>query len=198
MQFFFECERRRRLQRDGFCRCVDILDLDQFAKLKTRVEKQTGRTSEQLEHRVKRYKRLSSTPTKQDLQAVAAKLLALRWNSEEQEWTTPGATPNPDLIRVVVGYALTCKMRLPTVTATVDEARCQARKAGRTHIVAADIRTALLDYQVPSDGALQQAFEASNRQSPNQADVQFDSGLTSPLRRPCNSVASPLQAHSRP
>ncbi len=42
---------------------VALICTDQFAKLKARVEKQTGWTSEQLEHRVKRYKRLSSRPT---------------------------------------------------------------------------------------------------------------------------------------
>jgi hypothetical protein len=56
---------------------VALICTDQFAKLKARTEKRTGWTSEQLEHRVKRYKKLSSTPTKEDLKAVAAKLLAL-------------------------------------------------------------------------------------------------------------------------
>jgi hypothetical protein len=43
---------------------VALICTDQFAKLKARVEKQTGWTSEQLEHRVKRYKKLSRTPKK--------------------------------------------------------------------------------------------------------------------------------------
>ena len=68
---------------------VALICTDQFAKLKARVEKQTGWTSEQFEHRVKRYKKLSSTPTKEDLEAVAAKLLAMKWNSSEQHWTSP-------------------------------------------------------------------------------------------------------------
>jgi len=139
---------------------VALICTDQFAKLKTRVEKQIGWTSEQLEHRIKRYKRLRDTPTKQDLEAVAAKLLASRWNSEEQKWTTPGTAAHPDFIRLVVGYALTCNMQLAAVAKTVEEARYQARKAGRSHIVAADIRTALLDYQIPSDQALQNAWDS--------------------------------------
>lgn len=64
---------------------------------------------------------------------------------------------------MVVGYALTCKMRLPAIAATVEEARHQARKANRSHIVAMDIRTALLDYQIPSDEALQQAFQPAEK-----------------------------------
>src|SRR6266851_2841375 len=54
---------------------VALICTDQFAKLKARVERQTGWTSEQLEHRVKCYKKLPATPTKRDLEAVAAKLL---------------------------------------------------------------------------------------------------------------------------
>jgi hypothetical protein len=72
---------------------------------------------------------------------------------------------------MIVGYALTSKMRLPAVTATVEEARYQARKRGRSHIAATDIRDALLDYQIPSDEAMQQAFEPSERRPPKQAHV---------------------------
>jgi hypothetical protein len=64
------------------------------------VEKQTGWTSEQLEHRVKRYKKLGSAPIKQDLEAVATKLLALKWNSLEQQWNVPGPAPHRDFIRI--------------------------------------------------------------------------------------------------
>jgi hypothetical protein len=60
---------------------------------------------------------------------------------------------------MIVGYSLTCKMRLPAVSDTIQEARYQARKNGRSQIAATDIRTALLDYRIPSDEALQEAFE---------------------------------------
>jgi len=65
---------------------VALVCTDQFAKLKARVEKRTGWTSEQLEHRVKRYKKLPAAPTKQDLEAVAANLLPMRWNEPSQAW----------------------------------------------------------------------------------------------------------------
>jgi hypothetical protein len=126
---------------------VALICTDQFAKQKARVEKQTGWTSEQFEHRVKRYKKLTALPTKQDLEAVAAKSLGIRWNMSQQKWNMTGAAPHLDFVRMVVGYALTCKMRLPAVAATVEEARYQARKAGRQHVVATDIRTALLAYR---------------------------------------------------
>jgi hypothetical protein len=171
---------------------VALICTDQFAKLKTRVEKQTGWTSEQLEHRVKRYKALSNTPTKEDLEAVAAKLLAMRWNSLEEQWNGPGPAAHPDVIKIVVGYALTCKMRLPAVANTIEEARYQARKQGRSHVLATDIRTALLDYQIPSDEALQQAFERPTSRSGNSSIVRNpQSEVGANLHSRCNGFASP-------
>src|SRR5713226_7268505 len=170
---------------------VALICTDQFAKLKARVEKQTGWTSEQLEQRVKRYKKLTATPTKKDLEAVATKLLAVRWNTREQRWNVVGPTPHRDFVRMVVGYALTCKMRLPAIAATVEEARYQARKAGRSHFVATDIRTALLDYQIPSDEALQSAFQ------PDQPSVRpaltLQSRIHPILQERCKNVATALQ-----
>ena len=170
---------------------VALICTDQFAKLKARVEKQTGWTSEQLEHRVKRYKKLTPIPTKNDLEAVARKLLAVKWNSRDQRWDASGPPPNSDFVKMVVGYALTCKMRLPAVAATVEEARFQARKANRSHIVATDIRAALLDYQIPSDEALQNAFQL-DRASNGSMTVR-ESRVQSFLQRRCNGVATRLQ-----
>jgi hypothetical protein len=170
---------------------VALICTDQFAKLKACVEKRTGWTSEQLEHRVKRYKRLPRTPTKQDLEAVAAKLLGIRWNMSQQRWSMTAAAPHPDFVRMVVGYAPTCKMRLPAVAGTIEEARHQARKAGRPHVVATDIRTALLDYQIPSDEALQNAFQSDQPSLRLAATVQ--SGTDPILQRRCNGVATAVQ-----
>ncbi len=170
---------------------VALICTDQFAKLKKRVEERTGWTSEQLEHRVKRYKKLTALPTKQDLEAVATKLLAVRWNTREQRWNIAGSTPHRDFVRMVVGYALTCKMRLPAIAATVEEARYQARKAGRSHLVATDIRTALLDYQIPSDEALQNAFQSD--QPSVRAAVTLQSRIGPILQRRCNGVATGMQ-----
>jgi hypothetical protein len=150
---------------------VALICTDQFAKLKARVEKRTGWTSEQLEHRVSRYKKLPTTPTKEDLEAVAAKLLKMRWNSRRQQWETAGPAPLRDFIKMIVGYALTCKMRLPAVAETIQEARYQARKNGRSQIAATDIRTALLDYRIPSDEALQHAFEPTSGRRPNREGI---------------------------
>jgi hypothetical protein len=171
---------------------VALICTDQFAKQKARVEKQTGWTSEQLEHRVKRYVKLPPTSTKEDLEAVAAKLLATKWNESQQAWTVTGVTPQRDFVKMVVGYALTCKMRLPAVTAMVEEARYQARKNGRTFIAATDLRSALLDYQIPSDEALQQAFEPLRE--PRRLDGGVaESRFAAVLQRDCNAAAKALQ-----
>lgn len=170
---------------------VALICTDQFAKLKTRIEKQTGWTSEQFEHRVKRYKKLTASPTKPDLEAVASRLLAMTWNAREERWNVPAPAPNRDFVKMIVGYALTSKMRLPAVAGTVEEARCQARKAGRDRIIANDIRTALFDYHIPSDQALQNAFR------PEQPSIKRHSIVhrsTDPaLQRCCNPIAGPLQ-----
>jgi hypothetical protein len=142
---------------------VALICTDQFAKLKARVEKRTGWTSEQLEHRVSRYKKLTATPTKQDLEVVAAKLLKMKWNSRQQQWETGGPAPPRDFVKMIVGYALTCKMRLPAVSDTIHEARYQARKSGHSQITATDIRSALLDHRIPSDEALQQVFKSVDK-----------------------------------
>jgi hypothetical protein len=167
---------------------VALICTDQFAKLKARVETQTGWTSEQLEHRVKRYKKLSKTPTKADLEAVAAKLLAMRWSAQDERWNASGPAPHGDFIKMVVGYALTCKMRLPAVANTIDEARYQARKHGRSRVLATDIRAALLDYQIPSDTALQQAFQSIEKRQELAIQTVARSFATA-LQRRCTPVA---------
>ena len=91
---------------------------------------------------------------------------------------------------MIAGYALTCKMRLPAVAATVEEARYQARKRERSYIVAPDIRTALLDYQIPSDEALQQAFEPR----PERWGLA-ESRFVAILQRHCNIPAIRLHSH---
>jgi hypothetical protein len=93
-------------------------------------------------------------------------LLAVRWNTSEQRWNIAGSTPCRNFIRLVVGYALTSKMPFPAVSDTIEEARYQARKNGRTHIAAVDLRSALLDFRIPSDAALQRAFEKPGK-TPN-------------------------------
>jgi AAA domain len=172
---------------------VALICTNQFSKLKARVEKRTGWTSEQLEHRVKRYMKLPTVPTKEDLEAVAAKLLAARWDPDRERWEVNGPAPHRDFIKMIVGYALTCKMQIPAVSDTIAEARYQARKDGRGSITARDLRSALLNYRIPSDAALQQAFEPPARR-------QTLANVGQPLFRPsanlqlrCKGAANALQ-----
>ena len=89
---------------------------------------------------------------------------------------------------MVVGYALTCKMRLPAVANTVEEARYQARKHGRSNVLATDIRTALLDYQIPSDEALRESFQPTEKL--RELAVQSVGGFVTPiLQRRCTGIA---------
>jgi hypothetical protein len=163
---------------------VALICTDQFAKLKARVEKRTGWTAEQLEHRVKRYNRLADAPTKQDLEAVAARLLRMRWNAREQAWSLPGPLAPPDFINLVAGYGMTCKMRLPAVADTIREAWYRAHHNGRPYPIAADIQKALLDYLIPYDKALQGAFGASKTPSAYVSN--------SGLQRLCNQPATSM------
>jgi hypothetical protein len=167
---------------------VALICTDQFAKLKARVEKRTGWTSEQLEHRVKRYKKLSNTPAKEDLEAIAAKLLATRWNTAHQRWEMDGSVPHHDFIKMIVGYALTCKMPIAAVSDTIMEARYQARKNMRGYIASEDLRSALLNYRIPSDAALQQAFQPVEKRRMLAMQTVGDS-LASTLQRRCTGVA---------
>jgi hypothetical protein len=77
------------------------------------------------------------------------------------------------------------------VAATVEEARFQARKNRRSRVVATDIRTALFDYQIPSDEALQNAFQ-SDQPSVRPA-VTLQSRIGPILQRRCNDVGTALQ-----
>jgi hypothetical protein len=139
---------------------------------------------------VKRYKRLPSTPTKEDLQKIAAKLLAVKWNAREQTWNVAGPAPNRDFIQMMVGYALTCKMRLPAIAGTVEEARFQARENGRSEVIATDIRTALFDHQIPSDEALQQTFDPPTELPKRLIPSPSKLALVSDSQWRCRSLAS--------
>jgi len=95
---------------------------------------------------------------------------------------------------MVVGYAFTCKMRLPAVANTIEEARYQARKNGRPKVIGTDIRTALLDYQIPSDEALQNAFERPTSRAGNSSVVRSpQSRVDVSLHSRSNGVAGLLQ-----
>jgi hypothetical protein len=140
---------------------VALICTDQFAKLKLRAEKRTGWTSEQFEHRVKRYTKLPTIPTKADLKAVAMRLLRMKRNPLTEKWDLLGPVPPRDFVKMVVGYATSSKLRLPAIVDTIDEARVQARIQGRSQISARDLHRGLFGYQIPSNVAMQRAFQTA-------------------------------------
>jgi len=79
------------------------------------------------------------------------------------------------------------------ISDTVEEARYQARKNGRTQIAAGDLRKALLDFRIPSDAALQRAFE-----NPEKRRIASHRRMETPvetarLQQCCNGVAKVLR-----
>ena len=165
---------------------VALICTDQFAKLKLRAEKRTGWTSEQFEHRVKRYTKLPAIPSKADLKAVAKSLLRRQWNPSTGKWDLPGPSAPVDFVKMVAGYAMTCKLPLPAIADTIEEARSQARIQGRSHVNARDIHRGLFGYQIPSNAAMQEAFRVIQ---PNRAYSAFKPSM----QQRCNTVAQALQ-----
>ena len=161
---------------------VALICTDQFAKLKLRAEKRTGWTSEQFEHRVKRYTKLPTVPTKADLKAVAKSLLRMRWNPATEKWDLTGPPAPVDFVKMVAGYAMTCKLPLPATVDTIEEARFQARSQRRSYVNAKDIHRGLFGYQIPSNAAMQEAFRVTQ---PNRAYSVFKANM----QPRCNTVA---------
>ena len=92
---------------------------------------------------------------------------------------------------MVVGYGMTSKMRLPAICSLVEEARLQARKNGRSTVAATDLRDAMLQYQIPSDQAMQFAFADPNQKLKGKS---VSAPPARPLRERCTTNADDLQA----
>jgi AAA domain len=145
---------------------VALICTDQFIRLKRNVEKQSGWTSEQLAHRVKRYTKLPERPTEDDLRAVAAFQLAMQWSAEAGVWQPGDAEAPARSVDLVVAYALLSGLPMATVRDVTDEARALAREAGRTRLIFGDVKRALIDFQIPSDEAMRAAFPPAARVEP--------------------------------
>lgn len=116
----------------------------EFKKRRAIIEKNTTWDSFQLRRRIRRDFELPELPTKDDLRAVATKLLPDQSQSA---------------IEYVVGYSLASKGFFQAVTDAIDDARIIARRAGRDKITFADLKAAVRDWRSPSDNALQRVFE---------------------------------------
>ena len=98
---------------------------------------------------------------------------------------------------MIVGYALTCRLRLPAVADTVEEARFQARNHGRSQINAADIHCALFDHKIPSSAAMQNALGPTADRSIGQSaewwlGADIIQGGAKPLQGSCMTGAISL------
>ena len=143
---------------------VALICTNQFARLKERCERQTGWTSEQLTHRIKRYTKLPETPTEADLRSVTRQLLPMMWDDSSEGWISQlRSKPDSDAVKLIVGYALSARQPMSAVRDAVDEARDIARLANRVFVDYDDVKTALLDRQIPSDAAMKKAFELEPR-----------------------------------
>jgi hypothetical protein len=141
---------------------VALLCTDQFSKLKNRVERQTGWTSEQFMHRVFRYRKLDAKPPLVDVQAVTRRLLSCTWDDSLQAWVPTTRACSEVAIEALAGYAHTQSIPLAVASSCIDEARLNARKAGRLVVTQGDIRAALEEGQIPSDATLVRAFRPAS------------------------------------
>jgi len=177
---------------------VALICTDQFIRRKEQVEKQTGWTSEQLMHRVKRYTKLPDIPSRDDLKAVAEFLLGAAWSEQEERWLPGMIVPDPKAVVFAVSYAVPlAKLQLANLRDAVDEAREIARLAGRETVKLQDVIRAVDEYQTPSAVALTLAFEPAPtpakgkpRSRSRAFIVQQDSAQAAPVLAPAATRAN--------
>jgi hypothetical protein len=138
---------------------VALLATDQFSKLKNRVERSTGWTSEQFVHRVYRYRQLAPKPTREDVDAVARRLLSAVWDQQCDKWNAGDNHWDSTPVDALVLNAMDQAMPLASVASCVDEARLLALQEGRITVSKSDIKKALTLGQIPSEVALSRAFK---------------------------------------
>ncbi len=154
---------------------VALVCTDQFAKLKSHVEKQTGWTADQFIHRTGWKETIEKRPTKTDLLEVTRTLLSYRWGEENVQWIFDAACrPDPASVKVIALYAENNHLPLPSIRNTIDGARVLAREREGTIVNARDIKQALESRQ-QSDVAIRAAF----------------GGRSKPSRRHSERVAAP-------
>jgi AAA domain len=144
---------------------VALICTDQFTKLKSQVEKQTGWTSDQFIHRTGWKETIETRPAKEDLRRVTDSLLRYRWSEPHEGWIFD-AECSPDHVNVnaIAAYAASNLLPLPSIRSIIDEARVLALERGRNTVGALDIKRALQSRQ-RSDLAIRAAFSAKAKKS---------------------------------
>jgi hypothetical protein len=136
---------------------VALLCTDQFSKLKNRVERGTGWSSEQFTRRVFRFKKLE-LPTMDDVVAVTRSLLSAVWDEAKNRWLSTQNVCSAVAVEALARWATEGQTPYSCVAACIDEARDIARTAGRIVVTRDDLTKALSQGQIPSDMALKAAF----------------------------------------
>ena len=145
---------------------IALICTDQFAKLKSHVERQTEWTADQFIHRTWLKETIDERPTKEDLLSVTRSLLSFRWSDEHDQWLFDAhSRPDRAHINSVALYAKTNVLPLPSIRNTIDEAQVCARERGGNMVNAADIDQALESRQ-RSDVAIRAAFDSRSKASP--------------------------------
>jgi hypothetical protein len=157
---------------------VALICTDQFAKRKTRVEKQTGWTSEQFIHRTHRYHKLDAEKlTERDIQAVTRNLLSMRWDEKAESWIYDASIkPEIEAVDLISAYAFPHSLPLPSVRSIIEEARFLAHNGdGRDIVLLCDVASAV-DSQQVSDLTARNAFRPGSKEGGGEK--------TKPLRKP--------------
>jgi len=149
---------------------IALICTDQFAKLKSHVEKQTSWTADQFIHRTGWKETIEKRPTKHDLLEVTRTLLSYRWSEENEEWIFDAeCRPDPASVKVVALYAENNHLPLPSIRNTVDGARVLAREREGSVVNARDLKQALESRQ-RSDVAIRAAFGGRSKPSRRQRE----------------------------
>ncbi len=182
---------------------VALICTDQFAKRKTRVEKQTGWTSEQFIHRAYRYHKLDTEKlTEKDVRAVTRNLLSMRWNETADAWVYDATVKlEAEAVDLISAYAFPHALPLPSVRSIIEEARFLAHDGkGRDIVFLSDVANAV-DSQQCSDLAIRNAFnprsKSSNEQEAGPPRKPLVMRPTPPPARSASRQTSPLLNHQR-
>jgi hypothetical protein len=161
---------------------VALFCTDQFAKLKNRVERQTGWTSEQFMHRVFRYRKIEEKPPLADVEAVTRRLLSCAWDHSSQAWLPTTRACSEVAVEALSKYAHAQSIPLAVAASCVDEARLNAQKARRLVVTQSDIFTALDEGQIPSDTALVRAFRPVSAERRTRASFGHGASANKPSK----------------
>lgn len=152
----------------------------QFTLRRQHVERQTDWSSEQLRRRTRKVFSLPESPTTEDMQGVARKLLGGLGEAA---------------IDFVVGYAITSRGYFQTITDTFEDMQLIAKRAGREKITGKDLQFVVKEWRAPSDAALQRVFDSKpegRRRAPKSTARPSD------YESPDEAVNDSLNRGSRP